>query len=357
MANNILNIRPVKRGNSKVIIGISGESGSGKTVTALKIARGMVSHPSKIGFLDTENGRGSLYDNILDAPFLIADLYPPFSPNRFSQAIKEFQAAGVEVLIIDSTTHEWEGEGGCDDIANAPKADGTPRKVANWIGAKKEHKGFMNTLLQSDMHIICCIRAREKTDFSNPADPKSLGVKPVCEKNFMFEMTASFMVFDEGTRQTFLKIPDYLKKFFGTGQGYLNEKTGEAIIEWVNAGETEDPVIKKTKSELLMVCQEGEKALLKAWEDLAEDVKVKMKPYSKMLLASAKEYDRQKTEAIITDDTDSENVLESIKVLLDLEGLTISAEERTLIEAIVKNKEVSKYSKALKTLNDNRPKQ
>src|ERR1700751_515251 len=120
---NILNIRPAKLGGLKAIIGIAGISGSGKTFTALLMARGMVSKASEIGFLDTENKRGSLYANILDGEFMIGDLYPPFNPERYAEAIKEFQDAGVKVLVIDSVSHEWEGEGGCDDIANAPKAD------------------------------------------------------------------------------------------------------------------------------------------------------------------------------------------------------------------------------------------
>jgi len=89
----ILNIREAVRAGSRVVIGISGPSGSGKTFTALKIARGMVESPRDIGFLDTENRRGSLYADILDGKFLIADLYAPFSPNRYRQAIEEFQAA------------------------------------------------------------------------------------------------------------------------------------------------------------------------------------------------------------------------------------------------------------------------
>ena len=129
MANEILNIRPVVRGRTKVIIGIAGESGSGKTFTALKIARGMVEKPEEIGFLDTENGRGSLYDNILDGRFLIGDLYPPFSPSRYAAAIKQFQSAGVKVLVIDSVSHEWEGEGGCDRASMSTNEAGDPARV------------------------------------------------------------------------------------------------------------------------------------------------------------------------------------------------------------------------------------
>lgn len=291
----ILSIKPAKRGGSKAILGITGVSGSGKTYTALKIARGMVSHPSKIGFLDTENKRGSLYADILDGEFLIGDLHPPFSPKRYSEAIREFQEEGVEVLVIDSVTHEWEGDGGCDDIANAPLQKG--KKMANWIGAKREHKAFMNTLLQCNMNIICCIRAREKTDFKDPAKPVSLGIQPICEKNFMFEMTASFLIEDEGKKQTFFKMPSFLKNIFGNGIGYLGEETGKGLIEWINMGEKEDPVITKIKSEMLMACESGIAGVIEIWNKLPLEQKRKLESHKNICKKAAEEYERQAKEA------------------------------------------------------------
>ena len=293
----ILDIRQAKRGGSKAIIGIAGISGSGKTYTALKIARGMVKNPSKIGLLDTENKRGSLYADILDGPFLIGDLYPPFSPSRFSTAIKEFQDAGVEVLVIDSGSHEWESEGSCDDIANAPKADGTERKVANWVGAKREHKKFMNTLLHCNMNIIVCLRAREKTDFKNPKEPVSLGIQPIQEKNFMFEMTASLLMTDQGKKQTFLKIPFFLKEAFGDGKDYLGEKTGKAIIQWLNTGEKEDPEIKRIKSEMTMAAENGLAEVVKIWNSLTKPQQKALESHKNICKESAEEYERQREEA------------------------------------------------------------
>lgn len=299
---SILNIRPAKRGESKAIIGIAGISGSGKTYTALQIARGMVDKASEIGFIDTENKRGSLYADILDGPFLIGDLFPPFSPKRYSEAIKEFQDAGVKVLVIDSVTHEWEGEGGCDDIANAPKSDGTPRKIANWIGAKREHKSFMNTLLQCNMDIIVCIRAREKTDFKDPAKPVSLGIQPICEKNFMFEMTASFLIANEGTTQWFIKLPVFLKDAFGTGQGYIGKETGKAIINWINTGDKESPEIIRLKSEMQMSCEGGMDALIKVWNTIPAKLKKLLESHKDVCKSAALEYELQRQDADMSDD-------------------------------------------------------
>lgn len=288
----ILNIRPAIRGGSKAIIALAGETGDGKTFTALKIARGMVDKPSEIGFLDTESKRGSLYAHILDAPFMIGDLYPPFSPSRYSIAIKEFQDAGIKVLVIDSGSHEWEGEGGCDDIANAKIG-----KMDNWIGAKREHKKFMNTLLHCDMHIIICLRAREKTDFKNPAKPVSLGIKPICEKSFMFEMTASLLMQNQGKSQKWLKMPEFLRPAFGTGEDYLGEATGKKIIEWIDTGEKEDPIITKIKSEMLMACEFGLAGVMAIWNTCTPAQKKKLMAHKEVCKESAEEYERQAKEA------------------------------------------------------------
>ena len=289
---SILNIREAKRAGSRVIVGVAGISGSGKTYTALKLAEGMVDDTRKIGFLDTENRRGSLYADILSGPFMIGDLYPPFSPKRYSDAIREFQDAGVEVLVVDSVTHEWESEGGCEDIANAPLLAG--KRMADWKRAKAEHKKFMNTLLQSDMHIICCIRAREKTDFRDPKKPASMGVQPIAEKNFMFEMTASMMMWDEGQTQQFLKMPEALRHIFGNGQGYIGPEAGRALINWVNSGDKTDIDLEQYKSQMQMASSGGVKALQAEWKKMPADILKRMKPLYSQFESSAKEYDDQK---------------------------------------------------------------
>lgn len=339
----VLNIRPVESGQSKAVIGIAGQSGDGKTYTALLIARGMVNSPSEIGFLDTENKRGSLYADILDGKFMIGDLYPPFSPSRYAEAIREFQESGVKVLVVDSVTHEWEGDGGCDDIANAPKADGTPRKVSNWIGAKREHKKFMNVLLQSNMDIVCCIRAREKTDFKDPAKPVSLGILPICEKNFMFEMTVSVMMGNEGKTQQHLKLPSFLREAFGNGQDYLGIETGKKIREWLERGDKTNPEIERIKSEALLVCEKGYAELMKLWESLTKEQKVNKQLRSHFALCgeSAKAYDAQNS------DSEEENPLDIIKSLFKELEAKIEASDCMIIQSVIDNQKTAEYDKVL----------
>lgn len=342
----VLNIRPVESGQSKAVIGIAGQSGDGKTYTALLMARGMVNKASEIGFLDTENKRGSLYADILDGKFMIGDLHPPFSPKRYSLAIQEFQEAGVKVLVIDSITHEYEGTGGLDDIANAPKANGEIRKVADWNTAKREHRGFMNILLQSNMNIICCIRARDKVKIEVIKGKQEFvpqGLQPVCEKNFMFEMTVSVMMGNEGKTQQHLKLPSFLREAFGKGDTYLGIETGKKIREWLERGEKPDPETERIKSEALLVCEKGYAELMKLWESLTKEQKINKQLRSHFALCgeSAKAYDAQNY------DPEEGNLLETIKTLFNELVPLIEAGDCMVIQSIIDNKKSAEYDKTL----------
>lgn len=261
MSDSILQIRPVRRESAKLVIGLAGPSGSGKTYTALQIAFGLAGRDaSKVGLLDTENRRGSLYNEVLGAPFMIGDLDAPFSPARYSQALGEFAQSGVEVIVVDSMSHEWEGEGGCDEIARRPKADGTERKTADWITAKREHHRFMRHLLAMPCHVIACFRAREKADFANPSKPVSLGIQPICEKNAMYEMTCSFILDNGGLhREPLKKIPEFFS--FLEGDGYLTAAHGEKMRAWCGGI---DPA-ERTKNLLRLAAGKGSYELKAAW--------------------------------------------------------------------------------------------
>ena len=309
----VITIRKAERGGARCVIGIAGVSGSGKTYSAIQMAYGMANfRAEKVGFLDTENRRGSLYSDILERAtkptkerFLIGDLVAPFSPARYVEAILEFQKAGVDVLVIDSATHEWEGYGGCDDIAN----EGNP-KVPRWNAAKREHKRFMNCLLQCDMHILACIRAREKVKVERVRGDNGKmetqftpqGLQPICEKNFMFEMTASVLMHDSGRSHEAIKVPADLMALF-PGTGYLTAETGKAIRDWLEAGGIVDPQVEKFRNRLLSVTENGAAYIKSAWLKTPEAVRQALgTQFYDNLVASAKAHDDQKTAAETPDD-------------------------------------------------------
>lgn len=299
-----IQIRKAQREGARLVIGIAGVSGSGKTYTALQLAWGMANgDASKVGFIDTENRRGSLYSDSLVSKdgeahqFMIGDLYAPFSPQRYIDAILEFQKAGVEVLIIDSVTHEWEGTGGCQEIAA-----NTNSRMADWKRAKAEHKRFMNALLQCDMHVICCIRAREKTDFTNPKEPKALGLQPIQEQNFMFEMTASVLMHDQGQRQDVLKCPADLVQILGRGAGYIGAKDGVALRKWVDGAKKLDPEVERYRNSLQSITEQGVAAITTAIAKVPANVKAKLgESFLSSLLASATAYEAERNHDFAND--------------------------------------------------------
>lgn len=289
-------IRKAQRQGARLLLQLSGVSGSGKTYTALQVAYGLAGkNADKVVLIDTENRRGSLYAESLPQPFNILDFYAPFSPARYIEAIEAACNAGAEVIVIDSVTHEWESEGGCEWIANQSR-------FPDWKRAKAEHKRFMTYMLQSPAHIIACTRAREKVDFSDPKNPRPLGVQPIQEKNFSYESTVSLMMWDQGKRQDVLKCPAELQGILGRGAGYLTADDGLALRQWVDGGIKVDPAIEHHRGMLLNATEQGLKALQAAWTATPANIRKALgDKFKDQLKASAVAYDEARAAGPVPD--------------------------------------------------------
>lgn len=308
---SIFKIEVAVREGARVVIGLGGISGCGKTYTALQLAWGLANYDSsKVGLICTENRRGRLYADILKDQngqihrFMVGDLVPPFSPARYIEAINAFVAAGVEVLVIDSVSHEWNGIGGCEDIATAPDASGKAPKVPRWNIAKFEHKKFMNSALQSPLHIIACMRAQPKVKMemqNGKATYIDQGILPIQEKSFTFELTASMMLWNGGKERDVLKCPEELVPIFGKSgewsEGYLTAQHGKALREWIDGGNQIDKEVQNAWDHLLMTCEQGMAALQAAWKSLPAELRKKISPNGAcpdQLKASAVAFDEQR---------------------------------------------------------------
>lgn len=294
-------IKVAERQGARLLIQLSGVSGGGKTLTGLLLAYGLTGGDgSKIIGIDTENRRMSLnaskatYDLAQQqlglaqpvTPFRTIDFFAPFSPARYIEAIDAACKAGAEVIVIDSVTHEWESEGGCEWIANQTR-------FPDWKRAKAEHKRFMTFMLQCPAHIIACTRAREKVDFSDPKNPKPLGIQPIQEKNFSFEATVSLMMHSQGRSQDVLKCPAELHAIMGRGQGYLTAADGQALRQWVDGGVPVDPAVEHWRGVLLNECEKGVSALRAKWNAMPKGMSGKLgTAFRDQCAASAEAYDQ-----------------------------------------------------------------
>jgi len=229
---------PAVREQVSLLIALAGASGSGKTYSALRLAKGM-SPEGKIAFIDTEARRGLHYAE--EFKFLHSDMRPPFAPARFIEGIRAAEDAGAEVVIIDSFSHEYDGVGGIMDWADRLASEGV-KSPGNWKEPKGAHKKLMNALLQCRASIIFCLRADEKIEIlreNNKTVVHPLGWMPICEKRFMFEMTASFTLTPDRPGIPHFELPHKLQRqhraFFPEGVT-IGEDSGRMLSEWARGG-------------------------------------------------------------------------------------------------------------------------
>lgn len=225
-----------------VLISLASPSGGGKTTSGLLLAAGIAADNERVALLDAENGRGSL---VADYPIIqkalpdgydIDSISAPYSPERFVEKIAEAEKAGIKVLCIDSATHEWEGEGGCTDIAEKFAVKGR----ANWAKAKLSHKRFLNHCLSSAMHIVFCLRAREKVKMLPNGNVEPLGILAVQEKSFLFEQTLRWDIEVGSHIATLLKAPETIEGKLRAPR-MLSKNDGRIIREWNLSGGAADP--------------------------------------------------------------------------------------------------------------------
>ena len=239
--------RKAVRTNTSTLIALAGSSGSGKTYSALRLARGLAGPTGKIAVLDTEAGRALHYADQHD--FDHCDLKPPFSPETYRDAIEVAEGSGYHVIVVDSMSHEWAGDGGCQDLHDEEhtRLGGTDQtNVLAWRKPKLEHKRMMSRLLQCRAHLIFALRAEEKIKFIK--DPKTgktaivaAGWQPICEKNFMYEMTVSFMLHDDRPGVGLpIKLQEQHKICFPSLQ-LLDESAGQRLAAWASGGASPTP--------------------------------------------------------------------------------------------------------------------
>ena len=217
-----------KREAVKLRMAIDGPTGCGKTWSAILIARGLTD--GKIIVIDTENGSSKLYSHLTN--FEHINLKAPFSADRYKRAIKAAEAAGAEVIIIDSFSHAWASAGGMLDMQNAV-AKRTGNSYTAWRDVTPEHDALVNTILQSPAHVIVTMRSKMEyvmeSDVSGKTSIKKLGMAPIQRDGVEYEFT---IVFDMDYTHTATVSKDRTSLFDGTAFKPSKE-TGETIKKWM----------------------------------------------------------------------------------------------------------------------------
>ncbi len=242
---NTVSFKPAVRKGAHVIITAYGESGCGKTLSLLRLGRGLVGPQGKLAMIDTETGRGMIYATAIPGGYDYAELTPPFTPERYIEAIADAEGAGYDALILDSGSHEWEGLGGILEIADEGKSNSGKALsgLIKWAKPKARHKRYVQALLNSRMHLLISLRAKEKM-VQRGDEIVSAGYVPIQDKRFIFETTVQLFLPVYPDRASLgiprvEKCPADLIAAFPDGR-HITEETGRVIAEWVGGGEAVD---------------------------------------------------------------------------------------------------------------------
>lgn len=226
-----MKLQKATRKKVKLRLGLSAVAGGGKTYSALLLAKGLVGDLSKVAVIDTENGSASLYAHL--GEFSTIELSAPYTPERYIEAIQACEAAGIECIIIDSITHEWDGKGGVIDISNSM----TGNSFTNWAKLTPRHQAFIDAILQSPCHIITTVRRKQDYEMTKDSSGKTkvekAGLKEVTREGFEYELTVNFNL-DEKHNCTASK--DRTGLFMDKPQFTISEATGITIMEWCESG-------------------------------------------------------------------------------------------------------------------------
>lgn len=229
-----MSLRKAQRQAVKLKIGVAGPSGSGKTKGALRLARGMASSWEKVAVIDTENGSADLYSDL--GQYNVITLQE-FKPSDYIKAIKDCEEAGMEVIVIDSMTHEWKYI--LEAVDKITQASSSKNSYTAWGKATPIHDQFIQAILKSPCHVICTVRTKQDYDMSKDSNGKTkvqkVGMKQEQREGFEYELTISFDV-DMSHQATASK--DRTGLFMGKEDIEhvleLNESVGQKIKDWNN---------------------------------------------------------------------------------------------------------------------------
>jgi len=239
-----MEFKPAQRKRAKLRLAIAGPSGSGKTYSALLVASGITTW-EKIAVIDSENGSAELYAHL--GGYSVLTIEAPYDPQKYINAIHIAEQAGFEVIIIDSLSHAWNGEGGILDQQG--KAADTKYKGNSWAAWREctpRHNALVEAMLKSSCHIIATMRS--KTEYAQVTENgktgiKKLGMAPIQRDGMEYEFTAVFdlnleHVVSVGKDRTGIFDGQYFKP---------DVVTGHKLLAWLNC----DNKVSKVNSEII----------------------------------------------------------------------------------------------------------
>ncbi|GAA4237607.1 AAA family ATPase [Postechiella marina] len=235
-----MNLRQSHRKLAKIKMALQGSAGSGKTYSSLLLAKGLTNGDlTKVAIIDTENGSADLYAHL--GQYNVLSLTPPFTPEKYCEAIDICLKAKMNVVILDGISQCWD-----ELIDFHSKLPGN--SFTNWNKITPRQKAFVNKILQADAHIIATMRTKQDYVLNQKDGkyiPEKVGLKAVQRDGVDYEFT---LVFDIDSKHFAVASKDRTNLFSGKPEFTINSATGKKILDWCNNGTSLDEVREQIKN-------------------------------------------------------------------------------------------------------------
>lgn len=241
-----MQLRKSERKQAKIKMALQGSSGSGKSLSSLLLAKGLTNdNLAKVAVVDTENGSADLYAHL--GNYNVLPLQPPYTPEKFIEAMEVCEKAGMECIILDSISHVW------DELLDYhSKLPGN--SFTNWNKVTPRQKAFIDKILQCNAHVIATMRTKQDYVLQQKDGkyvPEKVGLKAVQRDDVSYEFT---IVFDIDIKHFAIASKDRTNLFSGKPEFMINTSTGKRILEWCTSPTKEEDVKQKIE-ECLSVSQ------------------------------------------------------------------------------------------------------
>lgn len=245
--------KPAVREAVPLIIGLCGPSGAGKSFSALRLATGIqrVAGGDIYG-IDTEGSRLLYYAD--QFKFRHVPFGAPFGALDYLAAVEHCVKKGAKTIVIDSASHLHEGPGGtleahdaeCDRLEKAWRTTRDKVQMSAWQKPKSELRRFINEIVQMNVNLVMCYRAREKLKIIQGKNPQQLGYMPIASEELIFEATLNALLLpgaagvpawhpEELGEKAIVKLPGQFRGIFEKTEP-LSEDIGESLAKWAAGG-------------------------------------------------------------------------------------------------------------------------
>lgn len=228
--------KAVRRGN-KARVALAAPAGGGKTFTALTLAAELA-EGGDILVIDTERGSASLYADQFE--FQTLKWEPPYNPTELGQVIGEV-SPNFAVVVVDSLSHFWMGEGGTLDMVDAASERAKGNKFAGWKTGTPAQNDMVDAMLRAPAHVIVTMRSKmeyvQEKDERGKVSIRRVGMAPVQRDGIEYEFTVTAdLDIEHRLMVAKTRCSILADKVYRPGHA---AEMGKALHEWLNDAEAD----------------------------------------------------------------------------------------------------------------------